>query len=167
MKPMIQGRPHPAVAHPTEMDKHPESAHPKPLERMALGVAQAAGWTSMFYFLVFWQLLWMAAATAGLWYFRFDRYPFAFLLFLSNLVQLWYLPLLQIKANRDSAASEAKADADHAALTHIAHALDELTARSRSAVSRLPRTGPASGAPPSLKSDPKNGGTGPIGGAPS
>lgn len=56
----------------------------------------------MFYLLSFWMAAWMGLATASIWLFSRDRYPFSFLLFLSNIIQLLYLPLLQIKAVHDS-----------------------------------------------------------------
>ena len=39
---------------------------------------------------------WMILASLGFGYFRQDPYPFTFLLFLSNLVQLFVLPILAV-----------------------------------------------------------------------
>lgn len=70
--------------------------------KLALKLADGAGKTGTFYFLVIWMLGWILLASAGIGLFAKDKYPFAFLLFLGNLVQLWYLPLLQIKQVNDS-----------------------------------------------------------------
>lgn len=92
--------------------------------KWALGLAEAAGRTSTFYILVVWQLGWIALATIGISIFKNDKYPFIFLLFLSNLIQLWYLPLLQIKQVNDAKkhqehheAHMAKLDAIHQSIS--------------------------------------------------
>src|SRR5579875_3085020 len=59
-----------------------------------------------FYALVVWMFAWMLLASMGLSVFRFDRYPFTFLLFLSNLVQLWALPVLAVGQQVLSRASD-------------------------------------------------------------
>jgi hypothetical protein len=43
-------------------------------------------------------------------------------------IQWWALPALQRSANRADRARDAKADADHLALTHIANTVDEIKA---------------------------------------
>lgn len=43
-------------------------------------------------------------------------------------IQWWALPALQRSANRADRARDAKADADHRALTHIANRVDEIRA---------------------------------------
>lgn len=86
------------------------------MKRFALLLAEAAGQVWMFYLLVGWQVVWMAGATIGLPLLKRDPYPFVFCLFLSNLIQLWYLPLLQIKAVADSKSHDnlhSKVDAIH------------------------------------------------------
>ena len=62
--------------------------------RLAVLITKAFGSIWAFYVLIAWMLLWMGLATAGVWLFKVDHYPFPFLLFLSNLVQLWALPVL-------------------------------------------------------------------------
>src|SRR5512135_178084 len=77
--------------------------------RLAKLITKSFGSMWMFYALVGWMALWMALASAGLWFFRFDRYPFTFLLFLSNLVQLWALPVLAVGQRVLSQASDKQA----------------------------------------------------------
>jgi uncharacterized membrane protein len=112
---------------------HPRVPHPADHEswqtRMADRVAGAFGTMGMFWTLVCWQLGWIVLATAGVWLFRADPYPFVFCLFLSNLIQLWALPVLGTATNRADEKRAVKADTDHAALTSIHHAVDDVAAR--------------------------------------
>jgi uncharacterized membrane protein len=63
---------------------------------LAANLTKGFGSMWAFYLLVFWMFVWMILATVGFSVFRFDKYPFTFLLFLSNLVQLWALPVLAV-----------------------------------------------------------------------
>jgi len=76
-----------------------------------LAAAITKGFGSMwaFYVLVFWMFAWMVFASIGFSIFRFDKYPFTFLLFLSNLVQLWALPVLAVGQQVLSRASDKQA----------------------------------------------------------
>jgi uncharacterized membrane protein len=85
------------------------------------------GSMKMFWGLVIWQMTWIGLATAGISIFRSDKYPFVFLLFLSNLIQLWALPLLAYIANKADRKRDIKNDVDHEALTHIANQVDRIT----------------------------------------
>lgn len=113
---------------------HPHVTHPNMLiptsvgSRFADAVARVFGSMSMFYSLVVWQLGWMLLAGLGVWWFGHDGFPFPFLLFLSNLIQLWALPVLGVATNRADVKRQAKADADHEALTAIAHRIDDIAA---------------------------------------
>jgi uncharacterized membrane protein len=62
-----------------------------------------------FYALVIWMFAWMFLASIGFWLFKYDQYPFTFLLFLSNLVQLWALPVLAVGQQVLSRASDKQA----------------------------------------------------------
>lgn len=76
---------------------------------LAAGITRGFGSMWAFYVLVFWMLAWMLLASIGFSLFRFDRYPFTFLLFLSNLVQLWALPVLAVGQQVLSRASDKQA----------------------------------------------------------
>lgn len=65
-------------------------------QRLAVGITKGFGSMAALYVLIIWMFAWMALASAGIWLFASDRYPFSFLLFLSNLVQLWALPVLAV-----------------------------------------------------------------------
>lgn len=108
------------------MQQHPRIKHPHADLNDRIGDRISAVFGSMrtFWVLVGWQLGWMLLATLGAPVLKRDPYPFVFLLFLSNLIQLWALPVLGNTQNRADVKRNAKADADHAALTYLAHRVD-------------------------------------------
>lgn len=110
------------------MAGHPNIAHPHEGLNDHIGDRISAWFGSMrtFWLLVCWQLGWMTAATLGAPLLKSDPYPFTFCLFLSNLIQLWALPVLGNTQNRADAKRNAKADADHGALTYLAQRLDDV-----------------------------------------
>jgi uncharacterized membrane protein len=76
---------------------------------LAAGITRGFGSMWAFYILVIWMFGWMFLASIGFSIFQFDRYPFTFLLFLSNLVQLWALPVLAVGQQVLSRASDKQA----------------------------------------------------------
>lgn len=99
---------------------HPDQLRTDTLsDRVADAISGWFGSMRCFYTLIVWQLGWMALASVGAWWFAADKYPFAFLLFCSNLIQLLALPVLGVATNRADIKRSAKADADHTALTAI------------------------------------------------
>lgn len=101
--------PHPRLAERGEVPHLIEHEHVGFNGWLASAITKAFGSMWMFYALIVWMFVWMAAATAGVWLFRLDRYPFPFLLFLSNLVQLWALPVLAVGQQVLSRASDKQA----------------------------------------------------------
>lgn len=63
-----------------------------------------------FYVVILWMLSWMFLASIGFGLFKRDPYPFTFLLFLSNLVQLSALPILAVGQQVLSRASDKQAE---------------------------------------------------------
>jgi uncharacterized membrane protein len=76
---------------------------------LAAGITKGFGSMWAFYILVVWMFAWMFLASVGFWLFQYDKYPFTFLLFLSNLVQLWALPVLAVGQQVLSRASDKQA----------------------------------------------------------
>lgn len=74
--------------------------------RLAVFLTTRFGSMWTFYFLMAWMFGWMILATIGFSLFRFDPYPFTFLLFLSNIVQLLSLPILAVGQQVLSRASD-------------------------------------------------------------
>jgi uncharacterized membrane protein len=67
--------------------------------KLAIFFTKAFGSVWAFYILVTWMFLWMALSGIGFWLFKYDQYPFPFLLFCSNLIQLWALPVIMVGQN--------------------------------------------------------------------
>lgn len=78
--------------------------------RLAVFITRKFGTMGMFWTLVIWMFGWVILATVGFWYFRNDPYPFVFLLFLSNIVQLLALPILAVGQQVLSKASDKQAE---------------------------------------------------------
>jgi uncharacterized membrane protein len=79
--------------------------------RIARAVTAAVGTMYAFYALALFMagwILWQSAISQK----PFDPYPFAFLLFLGNIVQLLLMPLIMVGQNVQSAHADARAEAD-------------------------------------------------------
>jgi uncharacterized membrane protein len=83
------------------------------LERCAIWITEHVG-TMGFFFLIFgWTFLWLLWNTLGPISGRFDPFPaFVLWLFISNMIQLFLLPLIMIGQNLQGRHSEARAEAD-------------------------------------------------------
>ena len=100
--------PHPWIEERKKVD--PRKRRPKFNDRIAVFITRKFGTMQMFYILVVWMFGWMFLATVGFGFFRTDPYPFTFLLFLSNLVQLFALPILAVGQQVLSRAAERQAE---------------------------------------------------------
>ncbi len=76
---------------------------------LAVSLSRKFGSMQTFYVFLIWMLAWMILATLGIGIFQNDQYPFTFLLFLSNLVQLLALPILAVGQQVLSRASDKQA----------------------------------------------------------
>lgn len=80
-------------------------------QRIAIRVTGAVGTMWCFYVFALFEFTWMALATWGPLR-SIDPYPFAFLLFLGNIIQLLLMPLIMVGQNVQSAHADARAEAD-------------------------------------------------------
>jgi uncharacterized membrane protein len=91
--------------------KHKESL--SALERIAVKVTDYVGSMGFFIIIFLWTLLWLGwnmAAPKGL---RFDPYPaFVLWLFVSNMIQIFLMPLIMIGQNLQGRHAEKRAEAD-------------------------------------------------------
>lgn len=94
--------------------------------RLAVFITKKFGTMGAFYVLVVWMFGWMALASAGFWLFKQDPYPFTFLLFLSNLVQLFALPILAVGQQVLSRASDKQAEQTYKDAEAILKLQDEI-----------------------------------------
>lgn len=87
--------------------------HLSRLERLAVWITDHVGTMGFFLIIFFWTVLWLGwntLAPAGL---RFDPLPgFVLWLFISNMIQIFLMPLIMVGQNLQGRHSEARADAD-------------------------------------------------------
>lgn len=82
-------------------------------DKLAIWVTDKIGTMGFFFLIVGWTAIWLIWNTVGPQSGRFDPYPaFVLWLFISNMVQLFFLPLLLIGQNLEERRSEARAEID-------------------------------------------------------
>lgn len=83
------------------------------LEKFAVWIADRIGTMGFFFIILVWTfiwLLWNTFAPAGL---RFDPFPaFVLWLFISNMIQLFFLPLIMVSQNLEKRRDELRAEHD-------------------------------------------------------
>jgi len=83
------------------------------LERLALWITSHVGTMGFFLVIFAWTALWLGWNIAAPAAWRFDPYPaFVLWLFISNMIQIFLMPLLLIGQNLQGKHSEARAEAD-------------------------------------------------------
>ena len=84
-----------------------------PLERFALYITNAVGTIGFFFIVLAWTFGWLAWNSLAPKAARFDPYPaFVLWLFISNMIQLFLMPLIMIGQNIQSRAADKRAEAD-------------------------------------------------------
>jgi uncharacterized membrane protein len=102
--------PHPWIEERTKSGPHlTKNEHLGFSGRLAIFATNKFGSMGMFYVLLIWMFGWIILATLGIGLFKNDQYPFTFLLFLSNVVQLLSLPILAVGQQILSRASDKQA----------------------------------------------------------
>jgi uncharacterized membrane protein len=83
------------------------------LERLAVKITDSVG-TMGFFLLIFgWTILWLGWNTLAPLSLRFDPFPaFVLWLFLSNVIQIFLMPLIMVGQNLQGRHAEARAEAD-------------------------------------------------------
>lgn len=94
--------------------------------RLAVFITNKFGSMGTFYVLVIWMFGWTILSMAGFWLFQKDPYPFTFLLFLSNVVQLFALPILAVGQQILSRASDKQAEQTYKDAEAILKLQDEI-----------------------------------------
>lgn len=85
-----------------------------PLEKFAANITDHIGSMGFFCIIVSWTALWLGWNTLGPESFRFDPFPaFVFWLFISNMIQIFLMPLIMIGQNLQNKHSELRAEADY------------------------------------------------------
>jgi uncharacterized membrane protein len=84
-----------------------------PLYRFAVWITSHVGTMGFFLIILFWTATWLSWNVFGPKELQFDPYPaFVFWLFISNLIQIFLMPLILIGQNLQGQHAEARAEAD-------------------------------------------------------
>ena len=92
--------------------------NPSSLDRLAIAVTDRVGTMGFFLIIFFWTIVWvgynvLASKVHALHWHAFDPFPaFVAYLLISNVIQIWLMPLLMIGQNLQGRHSEARAEAD-------------------------------------------------------
>lgn len=83
------------------------------LERVAVWITDHVGTMGFFLIIFVWTAVWLSWNTLAPEDTRFDPYPaFVLWLFISNMIQIFLMPLIMIGQNLQSRHAEARAEAD-------------------------------------------------------
>ena len=83
------------------------------LEHFALWITSHVGTMGFFIIIFCWTVLWLTWNTLGPVELRFDPFPaFVLWLFMSNMIQIFLMPLIMIGQNLQSRHAETRAEAD-------------------------------------------------------
>jgi len=84
-----------------------------PTNRLALWITTRVGTMGFFMVIFFWTISWLGWNTLAPQHLRFDPFPaFALWLFISNMIQIFLMPLIMIGQNLQSAHAEMRAEDD-------------------------------------------------------
>lgn len=95
-------------------------------DRLAVLITRGFGTMWALYVLIAWMLIWMALASLGVGWFAKDAWPFPFLLFCSNLVQLWALPAIMVGQSVLSRKAELMAQEQFETTQRSYHDLEQI-----------------------------------------
>ncbi len=83
------------------------------LERLAIWITDHVGTMGFFLIIFIWTVVWLSWNMFAPQHLRFDPYPaFVLWLFISNMIQIFLMPLIMIGQNLQGRHAEARAEAD-------------------------------------------------------
>ena len=83
------------------------------LERLAVWITQHVGTMGFFLLILGWTLVWLGWNTLAPQAARFDPFPaFVLWLFISNMIQIFLMPLIMVGQNLQGRHAEGRAEAD-------------------------------------------------------
>jgi uncharacterized membrane protein len=83
------------------------------MEKLAIWITEHVGRMGFFFIIFLWTVIWLAWNTLAPMGWRYDPYPaFAFWLFISNMIQIFLMPLIMIGQNLQAGHAEIRAEAD-------------------------------------------------------
>jgi uncharacterized membrane protein len=87
--------------------------HLSRLERLAVWITDHVGTMGFFLIIFSWTVVWLSWNMFAPQHLRFDPYPaFVLWLFISNMIQIFLMPLIMIGQNLQGRHAELRADAD-------------------------------------------------------
>ena len=85
-----------------------------PVERTAIWITDQVGSMGFFLLIFAWTMLWLGWNALAPKSVRFDPFPaFVLWLFISNMIQIFLMPLIMVGQNLQSRHSEARAESDY------------------------------------------------------
>jgi len=85
----------------------------KPTDRLAIWITDKIGTIGFFFIIFLWTILWLGWNTLAPQDLRFDPYPgFVLWLFISNMIQIFLMPLLMVGQNLQAKRAEIRAEND-------------------------------------------------------
>jgi uncharacterized membrane protein len=97
------------------------------LDKLALWITERVGSMGFFIIILIWTLVWLGWNTLAPAAARFDPYPaFVLWLFMSNMIQIFLMPLIMVGQNLQSRHSEARAEADFDINTKAEHEIESI-----------------------------------------
>jgi uncharacterized membrane protein len=83
------------------------------LEKAAIWITEKVGTMGFFIIIFVWTIVWLSWNMVAPQSLRFDPYPaFVLWLFISNMIQIFLMPLIMVGQNLQGRHSEARAEAD-------------------------------------------------------
>lgn len=83
------------------------------LDKLALWITNYVGSMEFFFLIFIWTVVWLGWNTLAPHSLRFDPYPaFVLWLFISNMIQIFLMPLIMVGQNLQSAHAELRAEED-------------------------------------------------------
>ncbi len=84
-----------------------------PLDKLAVWITDRVGSMGFFLIIFWWTILWLGWNTLAPANLRFDAYPgFVLWLFISNMIQIFLMPLIMVGQNLQGQYAEVRAEAD-------------------------------------------------------
>ena len=88
--------------------------HIKPTERLAVWISDRVGTPSFFFLIVLWTFGWLGWNAVAPKHLRFDPFPaFVLWLFLSNVIQIFLMPLIMVAQNLQGRHADQRAENDY------------------------------------------------------
>lgn len=85
-----------------------------PMERLAVWITDHVGTMGFFLLIFAWTLLWLGFNTLGPRQYRFDPFPaFVLWLFISNMLQIFLMPLILVGQNLEERHADRRAQSDY------------------------------------------------------